>query len=176
MIFAPLPLPGAFTIEIEARSDERGFFARAFCKREMAAAGLETVVAQANLSGNVTRGTLRGLHYQVPPNAEVKMVRCISGAVYDVIVDVRRDSPTYLRWHGVELSAVNHTMLYVPKGFAHGYQSLTAGSEVLYLVTEFYSPAAERGLRWNDPLIGIRWPIPDPILSPKDAAHPDFVP
>jgi dTDP-4-dehydrorhamnose 3,5-epimerase len=176
MIFHETPLAGAFTIELEPRSDDRGFFARAFCQHELADHGLETGIAQANMSYNFKRGTLRGMHYQLPPHAEVKMVRCIAGAIYDVIVDLRKDSPTYLKWHGVELSAANRTMLYVPRGFAHGYQALSDDSEVLYLVTEFYAPGAERGLRWNDPAIGIRWPVADPILSPKDAVHEDYVP
>jgi dTDP-4-dehydrorhamnose 3,5-epimerase len=176
MIFTETPLAGAYTIRLEPREDDRGFFARAFCQNELAAHGLETGIAQANLSYNFKRGTLRGMHYQVPPHAEVKMVRCIAGAIYDVIVDLRPDSPTHLKWHGVELSAANRTLLYVPKGFGHGYQSLTDDSEVLYMVTEFYAPGAERGLRWDDPAIGIRWPIPDPILSPKDAVHADYRP
>ncbi len=174
MIFTETPLAGAYTIALEPREDERGFFARAFCQNELAAHGLETGIAQANMSYNFKRGTLRGMHYQLPPHAEVKMVRCIAGAIYDVIVDLRPGSPTRLKWHGVELSAANRTMLYVPTGFGHGYQSLTDDSEVLYLVTEFYAPGAERGLRWDDPAIGIRWPIPNPILSPKDAIHPDY--
>jgi dTDP-4-dehydrorhamnose 3,5-epimerase len=174
MIFTETPLAGAYTIALEPREDERGFFARAFCQNELAAKGLETQIVQANMSYNFKRGTLRGMHYQVPPHAEVKMVRCIAGAIYDVIVDLRPDSPTRLKWHGVELSAANRTMLYVPKGFGHGYQALTDDTEVLYMVTEFYTSGAERGMRWDDPAIGIRWPIPNPILSPKDAAHPDY--
>jgi dTDP-4-dehydrorhamnose 3,5-epimerase len=174
MIFTETPLAGAYTIALEPREDERGFFARAFCQNELAAQGLETTIAQANMSYNFKRGTLRGMHYQVPPHSEVKMVRCIAGAIYDVIVDLRPDSPTHLKWYGVELSAGNRTMLYVPKGFGHGYQALTDHTEVLYMVTEFYAPGAERGMRWDDPAIGIRWPIPNPILSPKDAAHPDY--
>ncbi|MGH7724070.1 MAG: dTDP-4-dehydrorhamnose 3,5-epimerase [Candidatus Eiseniibacteriota bacterium] len=174
MIFTETPLAGAYTIALEPREDERGFFARAFCQNELAAQGLETTIVQANMSYNFKRGTLRGMHYQMPPHAEVKMVRCIAGAIYDVIVDLRPESPTHLEWHGVELSAENRMMLYVPKGFGHGYQALTDHTEVLYMVTEFYTPGAERGMRWDDPAIGIRWPIPNPILSPKDAAHPDY--
>ncbi len=176
MIFTETPLAGAFVIALETKDDERGFFARAFCQNELAEHGLETTVAQANLSFNHKRGTLRGLHMQNPPHGEDKLVRCITGAIYDAIVDLRPGSPTYRQWFGVELSAANRLMLYVPKGFAHGYQSLTDGSEVLYMVTQFYTPGAERGLRWNDPAFGVAWPLPDPILSEKDAAAPDFTP
>ena len=176
MIFTETPLAGAFVMALEPRDDERGFFARAFCQNELAEHGLETTVAQANLSFNHRKGTLRGLHMQNPPHGEDKMVRCITGAIYDAIVDLRPGSPTYRQWFGVELSAANRLMLYVPKGFAHGYQSLSDGSEVLYMVTQFYTPGAERGLRWNDPAFGIAWPLPDPILSEKDAAAPDFTP
>ena len=176
MIFTETPLAGAYVIALEPREDERGFFARAFCKNELAEHGLPNEIVQANLSFNHKRGTLRGMHMQVPPHGEDKMVRCIAGAIWDAIVDLRPGSPTYLKWFGVELSAANRLMLYVPKGFAHGYQSLTDGSEVLYMVTQFYTPGAERGLRWNDPAFGIPWPVSDPILSPKDAAAPDFAP
>jgi dTDP-4-dehydrorhamnose 3,5-epimerase len=176
MIFTEAPLRGAFVIELEPRSDERGFFARAFCQNELAEHGLKHGITQANMSYNFKRGTLRGMHYQLPPHAEVKMVRCIAGAIYDVIVDIRKDSPTYLKWFGIELSAANRKMFYVPEGFAHGYQALTDDSEVLYLVTEFYTPNAERGVRWNDPSFKIVWPIAEAILSPKDAVHADFQP
>ena len=176
MIFTETPLAGAFVIALEPREDERGFFARAFCKNELAEHGLPNEIVQANLSFNHRRGTLRGMHMQAPPHGEDKMVRCIAGAIWDAIVDLRPGSPTYLKWFGVELSAANRLMLYVPKGFAHGYQSLTDGSEVLYMVTQFYTPGAERGLRWNDPAFGIPWPVGDPILSPKDAVAPDFTP
>ena len=174
MIFTETPLRGAFVIELEPRSDERGFFARAFCQNELAEHGLVNGITQANTSYNFKQGTLRGMHYQVPPHAEVKMVRCIAGAIYDVIVDIRNESPTYLEWFAIELSAANRKTFYVPEGFAHGYQALTDDSEVLYLVTEFYTPNAERGVRWNDPAFNITWPIADPILSPKDLVHADF--
>ncbi len=176
MIFTETPLPGAYLIDLEPRRDERGFFARAFCAREFGAHGLEGRIAQVNLSLNLRRGTLRGMHYQRPPFAEAKSVRCVGGAVYDVIIDLRSDSPTRLQWFGVELSRESGRMLYVPGGFAHGYQALEDGSEVLYLVSEFYAPDHEAAVRWNDPRFGIRWPLPDPILSPRDAAHPDYVP
>jgi len=176
MIFTETPLRGAFVIEIEPRPDDRGFFARSFCQNELAAHGLATGIAQANLSYNHRKGTLRGMHYQVPPYAEVKMVRCTRGAIFDAIVDLREDSPTRFQWFGVELTADNRKMLYVPQGFAHGYQSLTEESEAFYLVTEFYAPGSERGIRWNDPRFRIDWPIKEPVLSPKDEAHPDYQP
>jgi len=176
MRFTETPLKGAWTIDLEPRGDERGFFARAFCQNEFDAHGLKRDLAQANLSYNPKRATLRGMHYQIPPHAEVKIVRCTRGAIYDVIIDLRADSATRFQWFGVELSADNRTALYVPEGFAHGYQSLTEESEVFYLVTEFYAPGSERGIRWNDPRFAIRWPLPDPVLSPKDAAHPDYQP
>ena len=176
MKFSETPLKGAWTIDLEPRGDERGFFARAFCQNEFAEHGLKRDIVQANLSYNPKRATLRGMHYQIPPHAEVKIVRCTRGAIYDVIIDLRAGSPTQFEWFGVELSADNRTALYVPEGFAHGYQSLTEESEVFYLVTEFYAPGSERGIRWDDPRFGIRWPLPDPVLSPKDAAHPDYQP
>jgi dTDP-4-dehydrorhamnose 3,5-epimerase len=176
VIFRELELPGAFAIDLEPRRDERGFFARAFCGNEFAQHGLETAVVQANLSQNVARGTLRGMHYQRAPYAEVKVVRCVSGAIYDVIIDIRPESPTYRKWLGVELTRDNRRALYVPEGFAHGYQALEDDSEVLYLVSQFYTPSHEAAIRWNDPQFSVRWPLPDPILSPKDALHPDFTP
>jgi dTDP-4-dehydrorhamnose 3,5-epimerase len=174
--FTECPLPGAYVVDLEPRPDERGFFARTFCVDEFKEHGLEHEIVQTNLSRNTRAGTLRGMHYQKAPHAETKMVRCVSGAIYDVILDLRPDSPTYGKWHGVELSRANGRLLYVPKGFAHGYQSLTDDSEVLYFVTEFYTPSHEAGVRWNDPAFSIRWPIADPILSPKDADRPDFTP
>jgi dTDP-4-dehydrorhamnose 3,5-epimerase len=176
MIFTETPLAGAFLVDLEPRRDERGFFARAFCAREFAAHGLKAEVAQLNLSQNLRRGTLRGMHYQRPPYAEAKTVRCVAGAVYDAIIDLRPGSPTYLEWFGVELSHANGRMLYVPEDFAHGYQALEDGSEVLYVVSQFYAPDHEAAIRWNDPRFGIRWPLPNPLLSPKDAAHPDYRP
>lgn len=174
--FTETPLGGAYLIDLEPRRDERGFFARAFCERELAAHGLQTRIVQANVSRNVKRGTVRGMHYQRAPHAEVKMVRCVSGAIFDAIIDLRPESSSYLRWHGVELTREEGRMLYVPEGFAHGYQALTDDSEVLYLVTAFYAPDHEAAIRWNDPRFGVRWPIADAIVSPKDAAHPDFEP
>ena len=175
MIFTELPLAGAFVIDLEPRKDERGFFARAYCERELEQHGLKTGIVQANLSQNVRKGTVRGMHYQKAPHAEVKMVRCTNGAIFDAIIDIRPDSRTYLQWTSVELSRENRRMLYVPEGFAHGYQALTDDSEVLYLVTAFYAPQDEAAIRWDDPRFKITWPIAEVILSPKDAVHPDFV-
>lgn len=176
MRLVPTPLAGAFVIELEPRADERGFFARAFDRDVFAAHGLDGAVAQCNVSVNERRGTLRGMHYQVEPHAEVKVVRCTAGAVHDVIVDLRADSPTRAKWFAIELSAANHRALYVPKGFAHGYQTLADGAEVFYQVSSAYSPEHERGVRWNDPAFAIAWPIAEPIISAKDASLPDYRP
>jgi dTDP-4-dehydrorhamnose 3,5-epimerase len=169
--FVPTPLEGAFAVELERIEDERGFFARAFCQEEFRARGLDPVVAQCNLSFNRRRGTLRGLHYQDKPHEEAKLVRCTRGAIWDVIVDLRENSATRHRWHAAELSAENCRALYVPRGFAHGFQTLADHSEVLYQMSEFYHPESARGLRWDDPAFGISWPLPDPILSPRDRAY-----
>ncbi len=174
MKFEETELPGAYVIELEPVRDERGFFARAWCAREFEAAGLTTVHAQTNFSYNGRAGTLRGLHYQLAPHQEVKLVRCIRGSIYDVIVDLREGSPGYRKWIGVELSACNRRMLYVPAGFAHGFVTLEDDTEVLYQVNEFYTPGAERGLRYDDPAIGIRWPRAVSIISEKDAGWPAF--
>lgn len=176
MRLVPTPLAGAFVIELEPRGDERGFFARAFDRDVFAAHGLDGAVAQCNVSFNERRGTLRGMHYQVEPHAETKLVRCTAGAIHDVIVDLRDDSPTRAKWFAVELSAADHRALYVPKGFAHGYQTLTDGAEVYYQVSAPYSPEHERGVRWNDPAFAIAWPIAEPIVSAKDAGLPDYRP
>ena len=172
--FTELDARGAFVIDLDPRRDDRGFFARAFCQREFGNLGLATTVAQANIGHSRLRGTLRGLHYQTPPFAEAKLVRCTRGSVYDVMIDLRPGSPTFMRWVGFELSAAGHRMLYVPEGFAHGHQALEDESEVFYLVSQPFAPEHERGVRWNDPAFGIGWPIADPILSPKDRAFPDF--
>jgi len=174
MKFAETPLTGAFQIDFQPVTDNRGFFARAFCQKEFEEQGLNPRVVQCNQSFNHLAGTLRGMHYQVEPAREVKIVRCINGAIFDAIIDLRPGSPTYRRWFGLELSAQNRRALYVPEGFAHGYLTLTDNSEVHYMVSEFYSPGCERGIRWNDPTFGIKWPIMPTIISDKDAAHPDF--
>lgn len=174
MIFSHTRLAGAFTIDLERAEDDRGFFARTFCRREFEAHGLKADVAQGNLSWNRRRGTLRGMHYQVVPGAEAKVVQCAAGALYDVIVDLRPESPTFRRWEAFELTTDNRRMLYVPEGFAHGFQTLTDECSVLYLMTEFYSPAHARGIRWDDPAFGIEWPIADPIVSDRDAGFPPW--
>lgn len=172
MIFEQTPLDGAYIIGLDLRTDDRGFFARAFCVHEFAAHGLETQFVQSNLSHNVRAGLVRGMHFQRGADAEVKLVRCVSGAIYDVIVDIRKDSRTYLRWFGVELNAENGRSIYVPRGFAHGYQSLTPGATVHYMVSAPYAPEAEGGLRHDDPAIGIHWPQTVTDVSVKDAAWP----
>jgi dTDP-4-dehydrorhamnose 3,5-epimerase len=175
VIFSETKLPGAFVIDLERRVDDRGFFARAWCAREFADHGLSTEVVQCNVSHNERRGTLRGLHYQVAPHEEVKLVRCTRGALWDVIVDLRSASATYKHWLGVELTAENGRLLYVPPGFAHGYQTLEPDTEAYYQVSAYYAPEAERGARWDDPAFGITWPDPDgAFLSEKDATWPDF--
>jgi dTDP-4-dehydrorhamnose 3,5-epimerase len=172
--FAESTLRGAYVIEIEPISDERGFFARTWCREEFQALGLSTHVEQNSISFNRKKGTLRGLHYQEAPNEEVKLVRCTRGAIYDVILDLRTDSTTFCRWFAVELSADNGKMLYVPTGFAHGFQTLTDKSEVFYQISEQYRPQMARGVRWNDPAFQIEWPIPNPILSVRDRGFLDF--
>jgi dTDP-4-dehydrorhamnose 3,5-epimerase len=172
MIFTETPLAGACIIDLEPRGDSRGFFARAFCQREFAERGLDPLVAQGNISFNYHRGTVRGLHFQFPPAAETKLVRCTRGAIADVIVDLRPESPTYLRHVVVELSAGNRRALYVPARFAHGYQVLEDHTETTYAVGAFYTPEAESGLRYSDPRLQIAWPLPVTELSGKDAAWP----
>jgi dTDP-4-dehydrorhamnose 3,5-epimerase len=175
MIFVETKLPGAFVVELDPRVDDRGFFARAWCSREFEDHGLSSQLAQCNLSFNQRSGTLRGMHYQAAPKEEAKLVRCTRGAVYDVIVDLRPRSATFKKWTAVELTAENRRALYVPKGFAHGYQTLTDRTETLYQVSEFYAPEAERGVRWNDPAFEIEWPDAETrILSEKDRSWPDF--
>jgi dTDP-4-dehydrorhamnose 3,5-epimerase len=174
MKFTETKLKGAYVIELEKREDDRGFFARVFCQNEFKDHGLEPNMVQANMSTNPKKGTLRGMHRQVDPHQEVKVVRCTKGAIYDVIVDLRKDSPTYKQWFGIELTDENYKMLYVPKDFAHGYLSLKDNSEVMYLVSEFYTPGAESGLRYNDPAFDIKWPIPIEVISEKDAKWEDY--
>ena len=175
MIFAETKLKGAFIIVPEKLSDERGFFARMWCRRELEAHGLNPDLAQCNLAYNYRRGTIRGMHFQVAPHQEAKLVRCTKGIIYDVIIDLRPDSPTFKSWIGVELSEHNHKMLYVPEGFGHGYQTLTDGAELFYQVSEFYAPNAEGGVRWNDPCFSIDWPLKEKLtISDKDQNWPDF--
>jgi len=159
-------------VHLEPRADERGMFARAFCAREFAAQGLESAFVQANISANVHASTVRGMHFQREPDAEVKLVRCTKGSIYDVIVDMREGSATYLRWFGAELSEENGLAMYVPKGFAHGYQALTDGATIFYMVSAFYAPASEGGLRYDDPKLSIAWPRAVSELSDKDAKWP----
>jgi dTDP-4-dehydrorhamnose 3,5-epimerase len=174
MIFTETKLNGAYVIELDKKEDPRGFFARAWCAREFEEQGLSPRLVQANISYNIRRGTLRGMHYQMAPYGEAKVIRCIRGALYDVIIDLRRDSSTYMQWVGVELTAENRKMFYVPENFAHGFQTLTDDTEAFYLVSEFYAPGAERGIRWNDPTFGIEWPLEVAVISDKDANWTDF--
>ena len=176
MLYTQTKLRGAFIIDVERIVDERGFFARSWCQREFAERGLDARLVQCSVSYNARKGTLRGLHYQLPPFAETKLVRCTRGAIYDVIVDLRHDSPTFLEWAGAELNADNRRALYVPKGFAHGFLTLEDDTEVFYQMSEFYAPAYARGVRWNDPLFGIEWPGPVSTLSEKDQRYEDCHP
>ena len=170
MIFTQTKLQGAFILDIERREDSRGFFARAFCQHEFAEHGLKPVIAQGNIAFNKRKGTLRGMHFQYPPAAESKLVRCTRGAILDIIVDLRPESPTFLQHIAVELSADNYRSLYVPERFGHGYQTLEPGTETSYQVGEFYTPNTEGGLRYDDPALGLSWPLPVEEISPKDAA------
>ena len=176
MRFRETALLGAFLIELETRADERGFFARSFCEREFAAHGLATRFVQDNLSYNKSARTLRGMHYQVSPHAEVKLVRCTAGAIHDVIVDLRAGSPTFLRWTAAELSADNRAALYIPAGFAHGFLTLRDDTEVSYAMGSFHEPAAARGFRWNDPRAAIAWPATPLVISERDGSWPDLDP
>jgi dTDP-4-dehydrorhamnose 3,5-epimerase len=169
MLFTETPLNGAFIVELEKRTDERGFFARSFCSKEFAELGLNPAAVQINVSFNHLKATLRGMHYQVEPATETKLIRCTRGAIYDVIVDMRPDSLTYLQHFGVELSETNHKALYVPAFFAHGYLTLTPDVETVYVVSEYYTPGCERGLRYDDPKLGIQWPMPAEVITEKDA-------
>jgi dTDP-4-dehydrorhamnose 3,5-epimerase len=172
MRFEETSIRGVFLVDLERREDDRGFFARAFCSREFADHGLNGRVAQANISSTATKGALRGMHYQVPPAGEAKLVRCIRGAIWDVVIDMREDSPTYLQHIAVELSADNHRAIYIPEMLAHGNQALTDDVQLFYLVSEFYTPGCERGVRYDDPAVGIRWPLPITVISQKDASWP----
>jgi dTDP-4-dehydrorhamnose 3,5-epimerase len=176
MIFRETPLKDAWLIDPSRKEDSRGFFARLFCENEFRSEGLETDFVQINSSLSVKAGTLRGVHYQLSPSAEVKLVRCVQGALWDCVVDLRSTSPTFGKWFGVTLSAENRTMLYVPRGCAHGFMTLTEGAEILYLVSAFYAPEQERGLRWDDPYFAIEWPRPVSEISDKDRSWPLFDP
>lgn len=172
MIFKPSPLAGAYLLDLMKIEDDRGFFARSYCKNEFDEVGLNSRIAQCNVSYNRNKGTLRGMHFQSEPFQEAKVVRCTRGVIWDVIIDLRIDSPTYLKWHGVELNAESHLALYVPEGFAHGFQTLVDDSEVLYMMSEFYQPNAARGVRWDDPAVAIDWPVPNPSMSQRDRDYP----
>jgi len=174
MRFLEIRLAGAYVIEIEPHDDSRGFFARTFCRDEMTAAGLPGEFMQASVSYNTRRGTLRGMHFQAAPHEEPKLVRCTRGAIHDVIIDLRPASPTHREWFAIELTAYNWRTLYVPPGFAHGFQTLVDDTEILYQMAEPYVAELARGVRWNDPAFGIEWPFPEPILSERDAGYPDY--
>jgi len=174
MRFTETRIPGAYIIDTDRFADERGFFALTWARDEFAAQGLNPNLAQCNLSYNQRAGTVRGMHWQAPPYAETKLVRCVRGGIYDVIVDIRNDSPAYLRWVGVELTAENRRALYIPEGCAHGFQTMEDATEVFYMITERYTPTAARGMRWNDPAIGVTLPLDVAVISERDAHYPDF--
>lgn len=174
MIFTPLEIEGAYRLELEKHSDQRGFFSRVWCRNEFEEHGLVSEVVQANLSHTRVKGTIRGLHFQKHPHGETKLIQCTLGAIFDVIVDLRPDSPTYMRWLSEELSGENYKMVYVPKGCAHGFQSLADNTEVYYLVSAFYAPEAEGGVRYDDPAFEIDWPLPVTDISEKDRNWPDY--
>jgi dTDP-4-dehydrorhamnose 3,5-epimerase len=174
MIFTETRLKGAYLVDLAPHHDERGFFSRSWCQREFTEHGLNPALVQCDVSFNHKKGTIRGMHLQVAPFEETKLVRCTQGSILDVIIDLRADSDTFLQWIGVDLTAVNRRALYVPVGFAHGFQTLSDDVEVLYLMSEFYSPECSRGYRWNDPAFAIEWPLPVSVISEKDAAIPDF--
>ena len=176
MIFTPTSLAGAFVIEPEPLADDRGWFARAWCRRELEAKGLTTQIVQCSISANARKGTLRGLHYQAAPHEEIKVIRCTRGSVYDVIVDLRPDSATFTRHFAIALTADNYRMLYVPAGFAHGFQTLEDDTELFYQISAFHSPEHARGVRWDDPAFQISWPPAERIISEADRGYPDFRP
>ena len=172
MKFEPSSLPGVWVVDLELRADDRGFLARTYCDLEFGGRGLNTHWPQSDLTLTKSRGMLRGMHYQAEPKPEIKLIRCCAGAVLDVVVDVRRDSKTFGKWESFELTATNRRMVYVPGGFAHGFQCLTDNCEMFYQMSEFYYPDLARGLRWNDPQVAIPWPIPNPVLSERDRNLP----
>ena len=174
MVFKETKLKGAYVVELEPKEDERGFFARSWCQREFQAHGLNSCLVQCNISFNRKKGALRGMHFQNVPHREAKLVRCTMGAVYDVIIDLCPQSPTYKQWTAIELNVANRKMLYIPEGFAHGFQTLEDNTEVFYQMSEFYYPELSLGIRWNDPMFEIRWPLPNPIISKKDMGYSNF--
>jgi dTDP-4-dehydrorhamnose 3,5-epimerase len=174
MVFTETKLKGAYLIELERKTDERGFFARAWCQKEFQAHNLVSHFMQCNVSSNKIKSTLRGMHRQAAPHEESKLIRCTRGAIYDVMLDLRRDSPTFGKWQGFELTEENHKSLFVPGGFAVGYQTLKNDSEVVYFASEFYTPGAEEGVRYNDPAFGIEWPVQVNVISEKDRSWPDY--
>ena len=174
MIFKELPLSGAYILDIEKNSDGRGFFARTWCRNEFKQNNLNTDLAQFSISFNIHTGTLRGMHFQVSPNEETKIVQCITGSIHDVIIDLRKNSNTFMKSYGIELTAQNKTMLYIPKGFAHGFITLEDNTEVFYHISDFYAPQSARGFRWNDPTFELNWPIKPTVMSEKDKNYPDF--
>ncbi len=175
MLFKKTSLKDSYIIELELMEDERGFFARSFCQQEFEKNGLNPCIAQCNISYNKKKGTLRGMHYQEPPHKEAKLVSCMRGSFYDVIIDLRADSPTYRNWMAVELSATDYKILYVPEGFAHGFQTLEDETIIFYQLSEFYHPESSRGIGWDDTSFNIDWPISEPILSERDLSYPAFV-
>jgi dTDP-4-dehydrorhamnose 3,5-epimerase len=174
MIFTETKLKGAYVLSIEKLEDERGFFARSWCRREFEKHGLNPQLVQCNISFNSHKGTMRGMHYQVKPYEEAKLIRCTTGSIYDVIVDIRPHSPSYKQYLGIALTPENHKMLYVPEGFAHGFLTLEDNTEVFYQMSEFYAPDHARGFRWNDPVFGIGWPANVQVISDRDRDYPDF--
>ena len=174
MRFRPTPIAGAFIVSIEPRSDERGFFARTWCAREFAAHGLPDVIVQSSISRSLRRGTVRGMHLQLPPSREGKLVSCARGVIYDVIVDLRPDSPSYLHHFGIELDSEPHEALFVPPLVAHGFQTLVDGTEVLYQMTDYFAPELGFGFRWNDPTFKVRWPLGESVILARDQDYPDF--
>ena len=172
MIFTEIVLKGSYTIDLDVFADDRGWFARTFCKKEFELIGHDKEWVQMNHSFTIKKGSIRGMHFQLPPFSEIKMVRCISGAVYDVIIDLRKDSATFLQWAAIELSATNKKMIYIPEGFAHGFQTLTDNCELIYHHSQFYTPGVEAGIQYNDQLINIKWPLPLTNISTKDNHYP----
>lgn len=174
MIFHPTKLAGVFEIEIDPHRDDRGFFARSWCEKEFQDHGLNSRVAQCNISENKKKGTLRGMHYQAEPHAEAKLVRCTAGSIYDVALDLREESPTFLQWVAAVLSAQDRRMLFIPEGCAHGFLTLEDNSEVFYQMSEFYHPESARGVRWDDPAFQIAWPEKAEFIADRDRTYPDF--